>query len=193
MSELKMDKRSGVMLQGFFSLAVMVLVIVVALMVANWLPGTIDDTLMREYQGIDEVRENLRIRTVFVPTYFPETVSWPPSKVLAQTNPYDAVVMEFEGSTSGELLLVLSQSASDAFMPFERLRMDKVAERSTHEFKGRSAELSAGRCTGGLRCSMISWSEDAYYIKVIMSGDPFELIAIAESMVSGSISPASSK
>ncbi len=196
MSQQRMDKSSGVMLQGLFSLAVMVLVIIGALVVANWIPGTIDNTLMRQYPGIYEVRQELRIRTVFVPSYFPDTVSWPPSKVLAQTRPYEAVVMEFvssETSESGELLLVISQSASGAFMPFELLRMDEVAERSIHEFKGRSAELSAGTCTGGFRCSLISWREDTYHIKVIMRGDPFELIAMAESMVSGSPTPQSLK
>ena len=193
MSEQRMDKRSGVMLQGFLSLAVMVFVIVSALVVANWLPGTIDNTLMRQYPDIDEVRQKLRMRTVFVPSYFPETMSWPPSKVLAQARPYEAVVIEFVGSESGELLLVISQSTSGAFMPFERLRMEEVAERSIHEFKGRSAELSAGTCTGGLRCSMISWIEDTYHIKVIMRGGPFELITMAESMVSGSQTPPSLK
>ncbi len=193
MNENRTDKRSGLMFQGLLSLAVMVFVIVVALFIANWIPGTIDSTLMRQYPDIDEMRHGLRIRTVFVPSYFPDSVSWPPSKVLAQTTPYEAVVMEFVGVESGELLLVTSQSASGAFMPFERLIMKKVGERSTHEFKGRSAELSAGTCAGGLKCSMISWREDAYHIKVIMRGDPFELISMAESMVSGSQPPQSLK
>ncbi len=193
MNENKTDKRSGLMLQGILSLAVMVSVIVLALVAANWIPGTFDSTLMREYGSIGEVREKLRIKTLYVPIYFPETISWPPSKVLAQRNPYEAVVMEFEGVEEGRPLLVISQSVSGDFLAFERLRMVEVAEHSTYEFKGRQALLSAGTCNTGRRCSMLSWSEDPYHIRVLMSGDPFGLISVAQSMVSGDQPPQSLK
>ncbi len=189
MNEIRTDKSSAHIFQGFLSLAVMVFVIVMALVVANWVPGTIDSTLMREYGSIDEVRDTLRMKTLYVPRYFPETVSWPPSKVLAQRNPYEAVVMEFEGVEEGLPLLVISQSTSGDFLAFERLRMEEVAEHSTYEFKGRRALLSTGTCSQGRRCSMLAWSEGPYHIRMIMSGDPFGLISIAQSMVSGAPAP----
>ena len=193
MNENKTDKRSALIFQGFLSLAVMVVVIVLALLMANWIPVTIDSTLMREYGSIDEVHDKLRIKTLYMPRYFPEEVSWPPSTVLAQLNPYEAVVMEFEGVEEGRPLLVISQSVSLDFLAFERLRMEVVVEHSTYEFKGRRALLSAGTCNGGYRCSMLFWSEDTYHIRVLMSGDPFGLISVAQSMVSGAPTPQSLK
>ena len=199
MSKENKNKKQTSVAQGALTMFLMVMVIVLALVIANWIPGTFTSGLMSEFSDIKVAQNTLRLKYLYVPTYFPESVSWPPSKVFAQTRPYEAVVLEFKGSEAGEPLLLISQSATRHFnlsalsALSAKLQMGEVLERSTYEFKGRSGALSAGLCADGGRCSMLSWQEGDVHLDLLMSGGPFELISIAESMVSGQELPRSSK
>ena len=171
-------------IKGLISLAVMTAVVVAVLMTVNRLPLAIEEGLMREYASIEEVENVLGIRPVHVPSFFPENVAWPPLLVIAQSEPYEAVAIEFGSRDGGPApLLVITQSVSEGFRPSGRLMMDTVSERSTYELKGRTAVLEAGTCAGERICSMLSWTEGPYHIRVQMQGGPFSLIRMAESMV----------
>jgi hypothetical protein len=171
-------------IKGLLSLGVMTAVVVAVLMAVNRFPLAIEEGLMREYASIEEVEKVLGIRPVYVPSFFPENVAWPPLFVIAQNKPYEAVAIEFGSRDGGPSpLLVITQSVSEGFRPSGRLMMDTVAESSTFDLKGRPAELEAGTCAGERICSMLSWTEGPYHIRVQMQGGPFSLIRMAESMV----------
>ncbi len=149
----------------------------------NWLPLMVQTDSMRGYPDLEEVRGSLRFETILVPSYFPQHLSWPPSRILAQGKPYPAVVMEFEKMVSKDIMLVISQSTSEDFVPGEKIRFLQVKESVAYSLKGREAFLRVGVCQRDEACSGISWKEGEYRIHVLAMSTPFELIKIAESML----------
>ena len=167
----------------FFSFSAGVAILVLGLKFFNWLPLMVQVDSMRGYKDLEEVRGALQIRTIFVPSYFPQHLNWPPSRILAQRKPFPAVIMEFEKMTSKDTMLLISQSTSEDFLPEEKIRLLKVEENVTYSLKGREALLRVGVCQWNEPCSVISWKEGEYKIHVFAISTPFELIRIAESML----------
>jgi hypothetical protein len=149
----------------------------------NWLPLMVQTGSMRGYRDLEEARGALQIRTILVPSYFPQHLQWPPSRILAQKKPFPAVVMEFEKMGSKVTTLLISQSTSEGFLPEEKIRFVQVNETVAYSLKGREATLRVGVCHRNETCSGISWKEGEYRIRVLALSTPFELIKIAESML----------
>ncbi len=167
----------------FFAFSAGVGILVLGLKFFNWLPLMVQVESMREYQDLEDVKGALQIQTIFVPSYFPQNLSWPPSKILAQGKPYPAVVMEFERTTGKETMLLISQSTSPDFLPGDKIKIIHVKESVSYVIKGRNATLKVGECRRDDPCSAISWKEGELRIHVLAKSTPFELIRIAESML----------
>ena len=165
------------------SFAIGVLILVGATMAVNRLPVLVQGDLLRRYDSIDAVSTGLPALPVYAPSYFPQDLRWPPSRILAQGRPFPAVLMEFEGRQSRRTVLVISQSARGAFPPGDKVRLAKVKEKTAYRLKGRDARLEVGACVDGATCSRIAWTEGAYRIDVTGRSAPLELIRVAESMI----------
>jgi len=170
-------------IRALLYLAMTVGILVLALKFLNYLPMAIQTETIRRYQSIDEVRSRLNLRDIFVPSYFPQGLAWPPSVILAQGKPFEAVIMEF-GSTEKEgVVLIICQSASADFKPDEKIRIQRIKDRIDYMSQGKSMTLEAGVCDSGELCSRVSWSDAGRTITVTAKSEPPELVKIAESMI----------
>ena len=168
---------------GLFYFAVTIAILIVVLKVTNWLPTVLQEGAMREYSSIEESKSGLNIRDINVPSYFPQSFKWPPSKILAQSRPFIAIVMEFKNGETGDIALVISQAADKSFVPDKKITIVQIKERVNYPLKGRSVLLEVGVCKKDVPCSRISWDEGKYRITIEMKSAPFELIKIADSML----------
>lgn len=168
---------------GFLSFALAIGVIVVLLAVMNWVPMAFQKDTLRRYRSIEEVRTALNIRDIYVPSYFPQHIVWPPSQILAQGKPFPAVVMEFKDAGSGEIVLVLSQSRGGPFPAGPAIALTDIKETVPFIMKGRSAVLVVGECAKNEPCSRITWKEGPYTVMALMKAAPFELTKITDSML----------
>lgn len=168
---------------GFFYFAATIAILVVILKVTNWLPTVFQEGMMKKYGSIEEVKAKLKVRDIYVPSYFPQNVKWPPSRILAQSRPYFALLMEFSISETSGTSLVISQVAGSGPVPEEKLALTQIKERATAPLKGRTALLEVGTCKKDLSCSRISWNEGEYRLTLTMKAPPFDLIKIADSMI----------
>lgn len=168
---------------GFLSFALAIGVLVVILVVMNWIPAAFQKDTFRRYRSIDEVKTALNIRDIYVPSYFPQHIIWPPSEILAQGKPFPAVVMEFKDAGSGEIVLVLSQSQGGPFPAGPAIELASIKETVPFMMKGRSAVLVVGECAKNEPCSGITWKEGPYTVTTLMKAAPFELTRITESML----------
>ncbi len=159
-----------------------VVVLVLGLKFANWLPMFIQKDTLRRYSGLEEVTAKLGISDIYAPRYFPGNLAWPPSEILAQTRPYIAVVMEFKNKEKGDTSLIICQSASEDFKPYNKIRLARVNEKVSYLLKGRKAVIEVGTCSEE-PCSRISWDEGKYKMTVAIKSQPSDLIKISESMV----------
>lgn len=171
-------------LTGLFSFGVMVVVLLGALKLLNWIPSAVQDGFVREFKTVDEVSAKLRIRDIYIPSYFPQNFKWPPTAIWAQTRPYDAIVMEFRDADRGDVGLTISQvDAAAPFIAGNKIGLLQVREKVAYPLKGRMATLEVGVCGNDEPCSRISWIEGKYRITVSMRSRPFDLLKIAESML----------
>jgi hypothetical protein len=175
--------RSKSRLKGLMMFAAMAGVLVIALVVLNWLPTAFQKETIRLYRSMDEVRVDLDIKDIYVPSYFPQSFGWPPSRILAQGKPFHAVLMEFADLGDGSVGLVITQTASGELLVKKKIEIAEVKETIPYKLKGRDAVLVVGSCGNDIPCSRISWSEGRFNIDVVARTTPFELITIAESML----------
>lgn len=168
--------------------AATVAAVILMLRLVNWIPWIIQKDTIRPYSNIDLVRTTLQIHRVFVPSYFPENLRWPPSRILAQRAPFTAVILEFRDEQTGDTVLMTSQTAGGRPPVWDKkIEVQRVEEQVTYSLKGRKAVLTVGQCADGEPCSGVSWDEGKYRIDVLMKSGPFDLIGIAESMIHGSV------
>jgi hypothetical protein len=168
---------------GFLSFALAIGVLIVLLAIINWVPTAFQKDTFRRYRSIDEVRAALNIRDIYVPSYFPQHIVWPPSEILAQGRPFPAVVMEFKDAGSGKIVLVLSQSQGGPFPAGPAIVLATIKETVPFIMKGRSAVLVVGECAKNEPCSRITWKEGPYTVTALMKASPFELTRITDSML----------
>jgi hypothetical protein len=168
---------------GFFYFAITIGILIGALKIANYLPMALQKDTMRKYRSIEEVKSKLNIRDVYVPSYFPQDLVWPPSTILAQDKPFVAIILEVNRTEKGDIALIISQSASTHFIPDEKIKILRINERVNYPFKGRDMTLEAGICKKEEPCSRIIWDEGRYRINVTARSTPPDLMKIAESMI----------
>jgi len=183
MSESSIN-RQAVGLMKFIGMSA---VLLLALTVLNWMPLSVQKSSVHTFTSIEEAKSQLGIRLVHVPVYFPEHLSWPPSQVIGQIKPHEALVFIIEDKASHEPALVVSQSASGEFDAAGRADVTMPSEVTSIPIKSRAATLKAGDC-GNIKCSSIAWQEpdgkSVIHMKVLIMGSTtVELVRIAESMV----------
>jgi len=167
----------------YFSFALAIGVLIVLLAIVNWVPMAFQKDTLRRYRSIEEVRTALNIRDIYVPSYFPQHIVWPPSEILAQGKPFPAVVMEFKDAGSGKIVLVLSQSQGGPFPARPVINLAGIKETVPFIMKGRKAVLVVGECAKNEPCSRITWKEGPYTVTALMKAAPFELTRITDSML----------
>jgi hypothetical protein len=167
----------------FLSFAIAIGLLILALKVINWLPIAFKQDSVRRYGSIEEVRSALNLKDIYVPSYFPQQISWPPAAILAQNKPFTAIVMEFTRADKRNTALVISQSEGTALNVDDPIEIRSVTEKVQYTIKGRDAVLTVGSCINDEPCSGITWTEGKYTMTVLMKSTPFELTKIVESML----------
>lgn len=171
-------------LRSVFYFLLTIAAVVLTLVVLNRLPLVLQRDTLRPYASLDEARSRLNIRELKVPTYFPQSITWPPARILAQSKPYPALLMVFHRGPDRDPALVISQAASDSFTGDSYITFVRITEKAQYQLKGRRSLLEVGTCSDDEQpCSRIAWTEGNMRTIVQMKSSPFETIRIAESML----------
>lgn len=173
----------GKKLLRLFFFAIIVGILMLAITFANWLPLFFRSDTLRSYHTVEEAQRALGVRNIAVPAYFPQSISWPPSTVLAQTNPYPAFLMGFREEGRDGISLLIVQTADAEFMRHLPLQVAGIEQQHVFDLKARNAQLTVGRCGDHAPCSSVTWFEGKYATTVTMKAPPFEVIRIAHSMI----------
>lgn len=168
---------------SFFYFALTVVILIAALKIFNYLPMMIQKDTMRRYHSIEDVKSKLNIKEIPVPSYFPQSLVWPPSEIFAQNKPFTAVVIEFTHARIGDIALIITQADSKDFKADEKIKIVQIKEKISYPLKGRTVVLEAGMCKNEEPCSRIAWDDGRYRITVTAKTSPPELLKISESMI----------
>jgi hypothetical protein len=170
-------------LLGLLIFILAVAALIGSLKVLNWTPSLLQEGLSRTYVSIDEVKSKLHIRNIYIPSYYPQGLQWPPARITAQSKPYTMLLMEFTRKEDNNVSLAISQTLLPHPPPKETIEIIHTNESVNFPLKGRDALLEVGLCRNNEQCSRISWNDPPYQITVVMLAPPSEIMKISESMV----------
>ena len=162
-------------------------VLIVALKLIDLLPSAIQPEAVRRYASIAEAKSILGIPRIYLPAYFPKTLEWPPSRVLAQKKPFVAVIMEFRSVASRKVALVVTQTSSRRLRQRSAIHLQRIQQTSSVRLKGRESVVESGFCDDGERCSAITFMDGGLWINVQMRSSAEELLVLAGSMLSARV------
>lgn len=171
-------------MRRFAVFAMMVLGLIVSLKVLGWLPGAVSKTEIRNYRSLEDARAALKIKRIYMPSYFPQYLSWPPDEILARRKPYALVLMHFDNDQRREIALAIRQADSRDPAPL-KMRIEPVSMRSAEDMvvKGRKVRLFMAICPGNRACNGVTWQDEGYTLTVIARDSVEEVLKIAESMI----------
>lgn len=162
----------------------MVLVVAVILNLLNWVPTIFQGEGVRRYKTIEDLKSELKLGKLFLPSYFPQYLIWPPSEIYGRRKPAKMVLMHFTNYDGKDVVLSVMQADSADPRPIKS-RIDPVITRKREGIliKGKRGELCLALCAGGEPCNSVTWESEGYTFTIIAKDSVEELRKIAESMI----------
>ena len=172
-------------LRKYVLFGIMIAVTVMLLDLLNWVPDAVQKDGVRKYKTIEDAKAALKLGKLFLPSYFPQYLIWPPSEVYGRRKPSKMVLMHFINYDRKDVVLSIMQAeASDPHPLRSRIEPVKIRRRDAVLIKGRRGELSLALCSGGEPCNSVTWEEEGYTFTIIAKDSVQELLKIAESTLS---------
>lgn len=172
-------------LRKYVIFGAMVVAVTVVLNVLNWVPTIFQREGVRKYKTVEDAKVELKLSKIFLPSYFPQYLTWPPSEIYGRRKPAKMVLMHFISYDRKDVVLSVMQAESRDPHPLKsRIEPIKIRKREEILIKGRRGELSLALCAGGEPCNSVTWESEGYTFTIIAKDSVEELLKIAESMIS---------
>jgi hypothetical protein len=170
-------------LRKYIIFGVMVVSVTVMLSLLNWVPTIFQREGVRKYETIEGAKDGLKLSKIFLPSYFPQYLIWPPSEIYGRRKPAKMVLMHFINYDRKDVVLSVMQAESSDPHPLKsRIEPVKIRKREEILIKGGKGELSLALCAGGEPCNSVSWESEGYTFTIIAKDSVEELLKIAESV-----------
>ena len=136
---------------------------------------------VERFHSVEEVERRLRER-LLLPSYFPDTLRWPPARIRLHTGPPPSVVLTF-ADRGGEPWLVVFQSfGALGTPPPQLLPAGRVLQTVTVPLHGTQAALSRVLDGDGRLWHELGWSTGERRIVLRSRGPVDELLRMGESV-----------
>ena len=153
------------------------------LLLLDHLPLYLDKGLLREYTSIRELQDSLKIQKLPIPSYLPEIINWPPSKILGQSTPHLAVTLEFKSHIDNNIILLLHISEKSNNQHSNNSIKINTSNTFSTTIKNHPAHVKTGFCEENVHCSEIVINDQHYNILLKGKMQITMLLRIAESIV----------
>jgi len=147
-----------------FSIAVLVLV--GGLKVLNWIPTALNGPGTISYSNLESLPASLRAAGVYRPTYFPESLEWPPAEILTREHGH-SLLMHFRNRKTERIELAISQSGDGAAPLPTRIDPTTILSERPLDLNNRPARLVRAICADQKPCNKLMWDEGAMKLFVI--------------------------
>ncbi|MBZ0158142.1 MAG: hypothetical protein K8I29_18240 [Alphaproteobacteria bacterium] len=155
-----------------------------ALKLLNWLPSIIEKGTLEKHASVEELRSRFPNEKIYLPSYFPRNLEWPPLRIVAQRKPYVAIMMYFSDRNTGKVGLSLQQlSAGISPPPPSEMRIARPVRKSSVLIREREGTLVTALCEESVPCYQISWREGNFTLTLTTTVSQRDLIRMATSMV----------
>lgn len=176
------EKKGRFLRLFFFALTIAGAILVLRLL--DWIPNAIEKSDLRSYESVDAAQAYLKESHIYLPSYFPDSIGWPPFQVFAQRKPFVLVITHFAHMSSKELALSIFQSELDGnYEPSLPLDTLYIKQKRDLAIKGVSGQLVKAVCSGQKTCNRLSWNYEGFSFFIVSDHDAEAIIRMAESMI----------
>ena len=165
-------------------LVVALAVIGLGLRAIDHLPGLLLDQPrgVRLFSSVTDLEREIGTR-LLLPAYFPDTLAWPPARVLLASGTAHPTALIIVDRATGRTRLVICQNArGDEPIPDRLLPPGTVLQRVELDVGGSSAVLSRMAARDGTEWSDLDWVSGSRRVTLRLYGDDTELARLARSM-----------
>lgn len=167
----------------FISLMLIMGLVTGTLVILNAVPPLIHkDQAIQTFDTIEEAEYKLGVR-LLLPAYFPDYISWPPTKTQVQQRPYRMVSLSFQGRRNQDLMMTIHQVFSEQTLTLPELFP------VTSFGRGIPIKLNTQKATfatfvkgDGQRWNCVWWRGSDRQVIITARFPEIELLKIAKSM-----------
>ena len=146
-------------------------------------PGILLDQPPRttRFERLEDARRRLPAG-LLLPAYFPDTLVWPPSRILGRTRWPEALLLAFDSRQTRDAAFLLCQSWSSRRCPASLLAPLEVFHEVEARVGARPARVSAGRTASGEAWEQVDLDWNGRVVTLRLRGRTLDLLRIAESL-----------
>ena len=159
-----------------------VVAMAVLLMVFNWLPQAMGGRGTVVHTSFESLPRRLALSGVYRPSYFPESLQWPPAEILTREKGA-SLLMHFNSRHDGRVELSVAQAASSESLIPSRMEPYQIITQKQIPFRGQMAQLITATCRDGGPCNRISWQDGEASLALSFRGPEQDLLRIAQSVI----------
>jgi len=166
------------------SITLVMCTIVISLYLLKKVPSYIQETEEKFYSTVEESEYALGLR-IFLPSYFPEYLIWPPSEIKVVRKPYLTISLVFLSRSHSSPSLVIHQIISDnknKEVDLDFMEPKRPFQRTQVLVGGAKGTLIVGVGEDGKRWAQLSWRTVDRKIVVIANCSVEDLLKIARSI-----------
>src|SRR3989304_7406911 len=168
------------------SITLVMCTIGITLYLLKKVPSYIQESEEKFYSTVEESEYALGLR-IFLPSYFPEYLIWPPSEIKVVRKPYLTISLVFISRSYSSPSLVIHQIVSDTSKSKKEVGLDFMEPKRPFQetqvsVGGAKGILIVGMGEDGKRWAQLSWRTADRKIVVIANCSVEDLLKIARSI-----------
>ena len=144
------------------SIAILMCVVSISLYVLNKVPGYLQERKEKSYRSLEEAEYSLGLR-IFLPSYFPDYLAWPPKEIKVARKPSLIITLVFISQGDGSPSLVIREVISNTDQG-NGVGVDFIEPKSPSgeiqvSVGGEKGTLRFGVVEHGRRWTQLSWKQ----------------------------------
>jgi len=165
------------------SIGLVMCAIVISLYLLKKLPSFIQESEEKLYSNIEQAEYALGLR-IFLPSYFPEYLIWPPSEIKVERKPSILISLVFLSRSPSSPSLVIHQIISNKSkkMELDFMKTKRPSQESQVSVGGAKGTLIVGMGVDGKRWAHLGWKAGDRTIVLTANCSVEDLLKIARSV-----------
>jgi len=167
------------------SITILMCVVLISLYVLKKVPAYIQESEQKFYSSVEEAEYSLGLR-IFLPSYFPDYLIWPPKEIKVVRKPSLIITLVFLSQVHGSPSLVIHQIISNKDeskgVGFDFVEPKRHSGETQISVGGAKGTLKIGVGENGNQWIQLSWKEGDRKMVLISNGSVEDLLKIARSI-----------
>lgn len=167
------------------SVTILMCVVSISLYVLKKVPAYIQEREQKSYRTVEEAEYSLGL-SIFLPSYFPDYLIWPPKEIRVVRKPSLIITLVFISGGDGRPSLVIHEIISNTDeskgVGVDSMEPNRDSEEIQVSVGGAKGTLELGVVEKGSRWTRLSWRQGDRKIVLRSNGPVEDLLKIARSV-----------